>query len=222
MRLRTWLGLFIGLGWILSACGSAPEPTATPSAEFQPILLENFDDNNNHWQIFNVEGKGVASLSGSKYQMQANTSNTFLFAYPITPATTSLGDVSVLVEAEKESGESNNLHGVICRYKNQENFYFFVISSDGYFGIGKVIEGKYQLINRTDYPPSEAILTGEKTNRIRADCVGSALTLYVNEQWVDSQEDTDLTGGKVGLIAGTLGGVTTIDFDAFEVRGPKP
>jgi hypothetical protein len=222
MRLRNWLGLLFGLGWMLTACGSAPE-TAAPAVEFESILLENFDNENNFWQKIDVDKKGEAGYAGGKYRMQATESNTFLFAFPVTPATNSLRDVSVLVEAELDDGaSSNNLYGVICRYINRENFYFLVISSDGYFGIGKVIDGMYQLINRSDYPPSEVILTGEKTNRIRADCVGSTLTLYVNDQWVDSQDDTDLITGKVGLITGTLEGQTTILFDAFEIRGLKP
>lgn len=221
MRLRNWFGLLIGLGWMLTACGRAPE-TPPPAAEFETIMLENFDNENNLWQEIDVDKKGEAGYAGGKYRMQATETNTFLFSYPVTPATNSLRDISLQVEAEFDEGATNNLYGVICRYLNQENFYFLMISSDGYFGIGKVIDGKYQLINRSDYPPSDAIITGEKTNRIRADCVGSTLTLYVNGQWVDSQEDTDLKTGKVGLITGTLGGQTTILFDAFEIRGLKP
>ncbi len=49
--------------------------------------------------------------------------------------------------------------------------------------------------------PSDAILQGAATNRIRADCAGSTLTLYANETEIVSVTDSSFTGGNVGLIA---------------------
>jgi hypothetical protein len=68
---------------------------------------------------------------------------------------------------------------------------------------------------------SESINTGNSTNVISADCIGSSLTLYVNSEQLISVEESSLESGDVGLLAGTfdiLG--TDIHFDNFLVRTP--
>ena len=68
---------------------------------------------------------------------------------------------------------------------------------------------------------SESIHTGNLTNAIRADCIGSSLTLYANNTQLISVEDSSLVSGDVGLLAGTfdiLG--TDIHFDNFVIRKP--
>lgn len=222
MRLVTWLCLIGGLGCVLAACGSAPVATGTPAAQFKQILFDSFENNINSWNVFTVEGMGEGGYDekGQQYRIKVTKTNAHVWSNPTIPLTAQLKDVTVSVEAENASNVSNNLFGVICRYKNEKNFYFLMISSDGYFGIGKVIEGQYQLINRNDYPPSSVIDQKQKTQRIRAECVGTQLSLYVDDQLVDRQTDADLIQGGVGLIAATLGGETVIDFDNFEVKGP--
>jgi hypothetical protein len=70
-------------------------------------------------------------------------------------------------------------------------------------------------------PPSDAINQGAATNHIRADCVGSTLTLYANGTQIDQQTDTDFSTGDVGLLAGTYTQTgTDILFDNFVVMKP--
>ncbi|MGA9533861.1 MAG: hypothetical protein WBR18_14170 [Anaerolineales bacterium] len=45
-------------------------------------------------------------------------------------------DVKVQVEASKIQGPDNNIFGVLCRYQDARNFYFFVISSDATLASG--------------------------------------------------------------------------------------
>lgn len=221
MRLVKWLCLIGGLGCMLAACSNAPTPTEPSPAQFKQIFFETFENKNNYWQETEDDKLGKAAYDAdNQFRIKVSQAKTHIWSYPIAPATLSLGDVTVSVKARTDDGDINNLYGVFCRYRNQENFYFFVISSDGYFGIGKMIKGKYQLINRNDYPPSSAILKKAQTNTIRAECIKSTLSLYVNDQLVDQQTDADLISGRVGLIAAALGGTTEVVFDDFEVRGP--
>lgn len=221
MRKLVWMCLICALSIVLAACSAAPAPVDSPAAQFKPILLETFANKTNYWDEYKADGLGeVGYTEEGKYRIQVLKTDAFLWANPLKQQTSALSDVAVSVNASLVDDGSNNLYGVICRYTDKKNFYFFVISSDGYFGIGKVIDGQYQLINRNDYPPSSAIREQYQANQIRAECVGSQLSLYVNEQLVDQQTDTALTSGSVGLIAGSVSGVTVIDFDDFEVRGP--
>jgi hypothetical protein len=103
------------------------------------------------------------------------------------------------------------------------NFYYFYISSDGYFGIGIDKAGTKTIISSSDgnLTSDSSINQGAATNQLRADCIGNTLSLYVNSTQVASVTDSSLTGGDVGLIAKTytVAG-TDILFDNFFVYKP--
>ncbi|HEY3310190.1 MAG TPA: hypothetical protein VGK00_01000, partial [Anaerolineales bacterium] len=132
-----------------------------------------------------------------------------------------LATVRVEVSLMPVSGPPANRMGVICRLKDDKNFYFFAISSDGYYGIGKTKDGQTSLISGNDMQPSDSILKGNQINRIRADCIGNLLILYVNDVLVTSAKDDDFTSGDVGVLAGSFDhpGVD-VYFDNFVVYKP--
>jgi hypothetical protein len=69
--------------------------------------------------------------------------------------------------------------------------------------------------------PSDSIRQGSATNRVRADCVGTTLTLYANGEVLYSIEDSSYASGDVGLIAGTFDEPgADIRFDNFVVLQP--
>ena len=125
------------------------------------------------------------------------------------------------MDAFKVGGERDNRFGVICRAKGTDSFYTFIISSDGYYGVGKVEQQSYELIDTDALLPSEAIKKGSAINRIRAECVGERLTLYVNGIKIAEYQDAEFAAGDVGLIAGTYNEPgTDIRFDDFLVIQP--
>ncbi len=67
--------------------------------------------------------------------------------------------------------------------------------------------------------PNNTIKNGTATNRIRGDCAGSKLTLYVNGQKLLETSDTGLSSGQVGLYAHSGGEPPSNDvlFDNFLV-----
>lgn len=137
------------------------------------------------------------------------------------PGSLSFTDVRVEVDATKNGGSDDNDFGLICRYQDTDNFYFAVISSDGFYGIIKMSGGIYNLIGHETLDQSEEISLGGASNHIRFDCIGSTLTLFVNGTQIDQQVDTAYTAGNVGLIAGTYDETgTDILFDDFYVYQP--
>lgn len=210
--------LFIAFALILAsmACsfafGDTPEPTSDSTVLFQ----DDFSSSSSGWDRVN-EDQGVTDYADGAYRIFVNVADTDVWANPGL----SFGDVSIAVDTNKVGGDDDNDFGVICRYQDNQNFYFFLISSDGYYGIGKMINGEQSWIGVEAMPPSELINKGNTTNQLRATCVGSKLTLYVNDQYVDEQEDSALASGDVGLMAGTFTSPgTDIMFDNFVVLQP--
>lgn len=218
MKLNLRLLSFVAvLGLVILACGGGVDAPAAQDSDI--IFQDDFSNKSNNWDEVRIEGEGLTDYEGEAYQIRVDTVNTDVWA---NPEDQSFTNVRVEVQATKQAGGTdNNDFGLICRYQDESNFYFFIISSDGYFGIGKVKDGAQELIGNDNMMPSDAINQGDAVNQIRADCNGTILTLYVNGQEVDSQIDSDFTAGNVGLIAGTFEDTyTDILFDNFTVKKP--
>ena len=135
----------------------------------------------------------------------------------------SFTDIAISVDATKVGGDDDNFFGVICRYQNIENFYALLVSSDGFYGIAKRLDGGSLEAFRDGLEPSEAIAKGSGTNRIRTVCAQSTLKLYVNDELLMQVTDSDIPFGDVGIIAGTydIPG-TDILFDDWVVQAALP
>jgi hypothetical protein len=200
----------------LPACSalSPEDPAATVPANV--LFQDDFADPTSGWDRITKEA-GITDYADGAYRIFVNTISTDVWSNPGLQ----FDDVRVEADATKVGGDDDNDFGVICRYMGPENYYFFIISSDGYYGIGKVSGGKQQLIGMESMPPSEAIRQGKASNHLRADCIGSKLSLYVNDQFLAQVEDGEFASGDVGLMAGSLASPgTDIHFDNFVVSMP--
>jgi hypothetical protein len=190
----------------------------TPAAGTEPGVLfsDDFSNTSSGWDR-QTTSEGVTDYADGAYRIYVNETNMDYWANPGE----SFADVRVEVDATKVGGPDDNDLGVICRYVDIENFYFGLISSDGYAVIGKVKDGEQAGISSDGMDPVEGINLGDATNLIRMDCVGEALTLYVNGTQIASVADSDFAKGDVGLMAGTYDITgTDIHFDNFIVRQP--
>ena len=131
-------------------------------------------------------------------------------------------DVVVEVDASRLEGPNDNNFGLICRSDNEiGSFYFFSISSDGYYTIGKVKGGEQVLLADEVMQTSEVVRKGSAKNHLRAECVGDRLSFYVNGARIVEVYDSEFISGNVGLTAGSFEtpGVY-ISFDNFLVLSP--
>jgi hypothetical protein len=129
-------------------------------------------------------------------------------------------NVRIEVDTGKIGGPDENRIGVICRFDGS-NYYFFLISSDGFYGIGLYHGGVGTLLGQSEMQADPTIKTGLAVNHLRADCSGNTFTFYVNGFQVAQAQDSTLTSGDVGLLAGTFAtpGVDVV-FDNFVVLQP--
>lgn len=180
------------------------------------LFQDDFSNASSGWKQ-GIAGDGEARYEDGAYRISVSQPSTDVWASPGF----NFDDVRIEVDASKAGGPEDNDFGVICRSNGAKNFYFFTISSDGYYGIGKFKSGVQILIGETSMQTSDKIRRGEQINHIRADCVGSTLTLYVNGEEIRTVNDSDFSSGKVGLIAGAFDTPgTDIQFDNFSVLKP--
>lgn len=180
------------------------------------LFQDDFSDPSSGWDQFN-QPEGITDYNDGIYRIFVNAAQVDYWANPGL----NYKDVVVSVEATKVAGPDDNDFGLICRYKDESNFYFFLASSDGFYAIGRMIEGSQELLGEEQLLPTDAIKQGNAANQIKASCVGSQLSFTINGEIVGSVEDDSFAEGDVGLIAGTYDTLgTDIHFDDFKVMKP--
>jgi hypothetical protein len=212
MRTVTILSLLFAFG--LAAClpmdlgNPAPEPGTT-------LFFDDFSDPASGWERF-TSAEGTMDYDGNGFRFLVNALDTNFWSV----AGGSYRNVRVEVDVAKLDGPDENRIGVLCRFL-QGNYYFFMVSSDGYYTIGKFIGGNVIQLGQSQMQFNPSIHTGLAVNHLRGDCNGDTLTFYVNGAPVAQAQDPDLSEGDVGLLAGTFSqpGVDVI-FDNFFVLQP--
>jgi hypothetical protein len=154
--------------------------------------------------------------NASGYRILVNSLNTNFWSTPQQ----NFADIRMEVDAGKLGGPDANRIGLLCRFTGND-YYFFMISSDGFYGIGIFTGGQGRLLGQNEMQPDGNIKKGLAVNHLRADCAGDMLTFYVNGFKLASVQDATLKTGNVGLLAGTFDqpGVDAI-FDNFVVLQP--
>ena len=210
---RLFLLALASLG--LFAC--QPQRITETMAHSGDILFwDDFSGLEGGWERSSDE-VGTLDYNGGGFRIWVNRPDYDLWT---TPSRT-FSDVRIEVDSAHIGGPDENRFGLICRYRDAENFYFFIISSDGYYAIGKVKEGLRTLLSQTMMAFNPAIVMGIAANHLRADCLADALMFYINGLPVAAVQDTDLVTGDVGLLAGAFDtpGVDVL-FDNFVVIKP--
>lgn len=207
--------LLAGLACAVPGLSSTPTraPTAAPSGTV--LFQDEFDSLLTGWDRVAADG-GIMDYDGGVFRIVVNAPDYNFWSTPGKQFT----DVRIEVDTARLNGPDENRAGLVCRV-NGEQFYFFVISSDGYYAVGRVNGEQVTLLGQEQMQVSATIHTGLAINHLRADCVGSQLTFYVNGFQVAQAQDTALPSGDVGLLAGTFDQPgADIIFDKFIVMQP--
>ncbi len=231
-----WIWIMAGIILVSGLCGlvvigggtaavlrnlSNPAPglaaTAAPLIGTETIIYQDdFLDPSSGWDRYAGED-AITDYESGGYRILVNDENSYFWSNPYM----FFSDILVEVQATKIAGPDDNDFGLICRYQDAQNFYFFLISSDGYYSINKYRDGEYEIVGRESYTFDEGIRQGQATNLLQASCVGDVLALTVNGERLFEVQDGDFSGGDVGLIAGTFAEPgTDILFKNFKVMRP--
>jgi hypothetical protein len=203
------------LSCVLPGAATPAAPQDQGVASGAVLFQDDFSQPITGWDRFQADG-GIMDYDGGGYRFLVNDLNTNFWSTPHK----NYADVRLEVDTGKLAGPDENRIGLICRYTGTD-YYFFLISSDGYYGIGIFSGGKAALLGQSEMQASTNVNTGLAINHLRADCAGDRLTLFVNGFVIASAQDGTLKSGDVGLLAGTFGqpGVDVV-FDNFVVLKP--
>ena len=215
---KRMLWLFPLLSLLLAGCMFEFMSADTlPWVSDEPLLFaDDFSHQTGGWRIYEDRLSFVGYDQGG-FRLWVDLPNYQVWSRPGL----NFKDTHLYTRAQMLGGPNDNLFGVLCRFQDDGNYYAFVISSDGYYGIIKKQAGVQGLLGSSQMGFSEAIHRGGETNEILAVCQGEQLVLFVNGVQLEQVSDATFTHGDVGLIAGNRAepGVDIL-FDYFIVMKP--
>ena len=157
-------------------------------------------------------------LFRSGLDIKVNTPNSLLW----TVTADQFRDTQIEVDGVLLGGPTDDAFGVICRFQDNEHFYGFLLSHDGYYGIFKMDGGNMLLADsQAGLRYSDVIRQGGVVNHIQAVCQGETLRLTVNDTLLSEVQDRSYAPGQMGLNVGTyeIAG-TEVFFDNLQVYQP--
>ena len=214
-RLLVFLSILIVLSLACSTTFATPAPQDLTVPSGSVLFQDDFASPVTGWDRL-MTAEGTMDYDGGGYRLLINSQNTNFWSTPHK----NFADVRMEVDSGKLGGPDENRIGLICRFTGSD-YYFFLITSDGFYGVGIYAGGQAVLLGQSEMQSNGNIKTGMAVNHLRADCAGDTLTFYVNGFQVASVQDGTLKSGDVGLLAGTFSalGVDVI-FDNFVVLKP--
>lgn len=252
--MRRWillLGLVVLLGVSIAVSRLVSDwHYVLPSEAGKIIYLAAFDGFNEDWNQADGRLKAQIVESGA-LRLDVGDTNSI----PFSEAKQHFGDFDLQVQATPVDGPLNNGYGVIFRLQSKANnspsdndFYLFMVSSDGYYQVSRSLNGVQKVLSL--WIPSDAVQQGiGATNWLRVVAKGDHFQFYVNNQLVnlcipdnpnaestynqftgecvggqmlDTLIDTSIASGQIGVVAQTFDepGVI-VDFDNLVVYGPE-
>ena len=176
---------------------STPVPhTPRPTPNDGSLLHEDFSDELSGWDR-NTNSESTADYADGQYRIFVASPNREIWA---NPGKWFADGIKIDVDVKYGKGPIHSDYGVICGYVDPNNFFALTIGPDGWVEIFKRLNGERStLFSETKNPNIK-----EKGNHLTAICGAQTLTLFVNNTQIAQVSDLYLSGGDIGLIAGSF------------------
>lgn len=209
---------------------STPAPTSTsapavsPTASITVLFKDDFSNQNEPWGLLSDADQTIEYVNDT---LKAKLTPTNWFVWT-RPNDVDYENVHIETTVYPNNSDQYTAFGLMCQQQaDNDAYYYFVITPAGQYVIAKTKSGATDLFltNNDDWAYSNVIPKKAKSYRIGADCAGNGtLTLYVNDQKVDSVTDTSYTKGMVGVViwsSETKNGITDVNFDDYLITAIK-
>jgi len=225
--LRIWTSGEISDAPDLTTPESTPEPDATPEpidisdrlAEIRDTdvtFSDEFRRDNGEW--FTESDEDITyEYAGRTLHIIVNSENRLGWTFNSTIEALAPVDYLVEVDVEQVAGPDDAELGLIFRFVDEENFYFFAVSNLGTYSLWKLMDNEWEaLINWTETTVLQT--DAEAINRLSVLTEGSQFTLLVNDVALAQVEDDTFATGPVGLMVGTFDEVgVDVAFDNLDL-----
>jgi hypothetical protein len=179
------------------------------------VYEDDFENEDSGWDVYD-EDDTDAGYRGGEYGLGVYETDYMTWANPSQDLPANL---DMEIETRHVAGPLDNNFGILARYQADDDaFYWFQISSDGYFSVD--LKQGQEWTTLVPWEESTAINQGEGSiNHLRLVCDGDWFSFEVNGTHLTDVADSTLGVGTIGLAVGTFdepGAV--IYFDNLTVR----
>ncbi len=217
LRLVGYTALSIGAllisSLILTACTPAPPQSPTPAQPTPAIIEDDFSQPNANWVRFDTN-EGAAYVLEHEFYLEDRGKGIAVHS-PLLGQTWS--NILIETRVRQVQGSMNNWMGVLCRQHDEENYYLFAISADGYYLMLKMEDGtRVPLVEPT---MTQSIRVGKATNDLKIHLNEDQLAFSVNSTLLVTRTDNTFERGGVALFADAVaaGETTVVAFDDFSL-----
>ncbi|GAB4201041.1 MAG: hypothetical protein OHK0022_22660 [Roseiflexaceae bacterium] len=118
-----------------------------------------------------------------------------------SPLEDSYDDAAIEVDARLLSGPPPTAYGIMFRFQDEDNFYFYNITADGYYALDMKKDGRWSAL--LDWARLPAGGTGRE-RRLRVELAGERMRLFLDGLLLDETSDESFRKGRVALAVNTF------------------
>lgn len=205
-----------------------PTPTATPTATAVPDtptpsfafgavrLADSFDHPER--SLFQAGANANAQYRFEHGGYTISITNPNYIAW--SPMRGTFTDGAIEADVTLRRGPSETAAGIVFRYQDAQNFYFFGVSGDGYYMLAILQNGTWTPM--LDWTISPVIHGEGQRNRLRVEVAGNRFRVSVNGTLLDESRDATWSQGGIALAVNTFDhGDALVVFDNFVLYGPQ-
>ncbi len=189
----------------------SPVPSAVSSG---PLYQDSFSNRHQDWGTGTDEQSSVEYLNDGLHMAVYQTK----YITWSTPGMEMFENTHLAVKVVNNSTDPTAFFGFVCNeLGTTSSFYYVGVSPDGYYAFIKSAVAQDDVYLKEGN--SDVIAATQGNMNLSMDCGNGSLALYVNEQKIDSVNDTTYEKGSIGLFAASNDIESGVDvtFDDFVV-----
>lgn len=141
------------------------------------------DKEKSNLYINNSDSEFTIDIINNKYIMSIDDHDSKYYMVH-SKVSNSYTDEKYLIKYQARFNLANGVHGFKFNSIDWENHYLFIIDSDGFYKITKVVDGSYKDI--VDWEENRNINSGKQVNQIAVKKIENEYTFYINDEKIDS------------------------------------